>query len=250
MKEITSKQNLIIKSLKKQKLKNRFLLFLDNVKTIKEAFDFGLTCETILIEKEKLEKHKVFLEEKCDIFVVSNDIIKEFSTTKTPQGIIAVFKFENKNIVVPKKNFLVLDGLQDAGNIGTLLRSAIGANFKDVFLVDCASITNDKLIRSSMSAIFRLNTYELSRDSFITFAKQNKLNLVACDMQGENIFKTNNFSEQVGLVLGSEGQGLSKEIKQICKKSVSIPMENNLESLNVGVAGAIIMFEINNKGKR
>ena len=248
MKEIISKNNSLIKSLKKQKLKNRFLLFLDNPKTIEEAFDFGLECEYILLENNKQEKFSWALTKKTNIIIVSDEVIKTLTSTKTPQGIIAVFKFKKQALSLPKANFLVLDGLQDAGNIGSLLRSALGANFKDIFLIDCASLTNEKVIRSSMSTIFRLNTYELTRQEFIEIAKKNKLSLVCCDMHGENIYETVK-PNNVGIVLGNEGNGVSEEVKSLCFKTISIPMQNNLESLNVAASGAIIMFEINNKGR-
>lgn len=244
MKEIFSKQNSFIKDLKKQKLKNRFLLFLDNPKSINDAISFGFSPRIMLVDKEKQAK---FSGLKAPEMVLTNgEIIKMFSDTDSPQGIVAVFDFPAKKPQLPKNNFLVLDGLQDAGNIGTLIRSALGANFQDVFLLDCAHLTNPKIVRSSMSAVLRLNVYEMTRAEFCIFAKENSLNLAKCDMVGENVFEeTPNLP--LGLVVGSEGAGISEQIALLCKTSLSIPMQNGLESLNAGVAGSIVMFEITNK---
>ena len=244
MKEIFSKQNNFIKDLKKQKLKNSSLLFLDNPKSINDVISYGLSPRLVLVDKEKQAKLEV--PQGVEMVLTNEEIIKMFSDTKTPQGIVAVFDFVPKKPKAPKGNFLVLDGLQDAGNIGTLLRSAFGANFQDVFLVDCVHLTNPKIVRSSMSVVLRLGIYEMSRSDFCTFAKQNGLRLAKCDMQGQNIFETSP-QESIGVVVGSEGSGVSEGVASLCQESISIPMANNLESLNAGVAGSIIMFEITNK---
>lgn len=245
MKEIFSTQNKLIKDLKKQKRTNRFLLFLDNPKSINDAFLAGFTPKLLLVDQEKLGK--LSLPVAQDTIITNEEIIAQFSSTKTPQGVVAVYDFVITNPKKPTSNFLVLDGLQDAGNIGTLLRSALGADFIDVFLVDCTALTNDKVVRSSMSAIFRLNIYELARQEFVEFAKKQNLNLVCGDMGGENVFEIKSTLKNVGLVVGNEGNGVSGELASLCNMALSIPMANGLESLNVGVAGSIMMFQINQK---
>ena len=246
MKEIFSKQNQKIKELKKQKQKNRFLLFLDNQKSIKDAQKFGLCPKICLVDKEKLSNFdfvKNLENQGVEVIATSAEIIKDFSTTQTPQGIVCAFDFLPKAPTLPKGNFLVLDGLQDAGNVGTLLRSALGANFCDVFLVECVSLSNPKLVRSTMASLFALNLVEISRADFAKFAKANNLPLICADMNGQSVF---DFAPQghIGLVVGSEGQGISQSLATLCHSTLSIPMANNLESLNAGVAGSIIMFEI------
>lgn len=252
MKEIFSKQNQKIKELKKQKQKNRFLLFLDNQKSIIDAQKFGLCPKLCLVDKEKTTHFdflQAFENQGVEVIATSAEIIKDFSQTQTPQGIVCVFEFLPKPPCVPQGNFLVLDGLQDAGNVGTLIRSALGANFCTVFLVDCVALSNPKLVRSTMASIFALdNVIEISRTEFAKFAVVNNLPLVCADMHGQSVF---DFAPngQVGLVVGSEGQGVSEELSSLCQKTVSIPMSNNLESLNAGVAGSIIMFEVKRRSE-
>lgn len=244
MKEILSTQNQIIKDLKKQKQHSRSLLFLDNPKTINDAISCGFQPKIVLITSlEKLADLQDYEDACGEVIKTSQQVIKLFSSTVTPQGIVGVFEMKTQQPHLPKNNFLVLDGLQDAGNIGTLLRSALGANFKDIFLVDCTALNNDKIVRSSMSAILRLNVFEMSRTEFVKFAKENKLNLMIAEMNGENVYKAK-FDKNIGVVVGNEGNGVSKELKSLAKAKCSIPMANNLESLNAGVAGSIIMFQI------
>lgn len=246
MKEIFSKNNEFIKQLKSKKRKNLFLLFLDNPKTIREAISSGYSVLYILIDKEKQNLIEEF---SCfnNLIVTNSSIIKEFTSVKTPQGIIAVLESEQKKLDSLSTNFLVLDGIQDAGNLGTLLRTALGTNFKSIILLNCVSISNDKVIRSSMGSIFKLDIYQISKQKFINFATEKKLKLFLCDINGENIFNFKPPKNIFGIVLGNEGNGISNEIKCLTKNKISIPTQNDLESLNVAVAGSLIMIELNNK---
>ena len=246
-------QNVKIKEFKKQK-NDKFLLFLDTPKLIEEACLSGFNPKIIFIDDCKKEKifndfeifSNDFFIKKC--FFVSSNIISSLADVQSSQGIVALFEYPQLNLQFPSSNFLVLDTVQDAGNVGTLLRSAVGAGFKDVYLLDCAKINNIKLIRSSMGAIFKLNIFQTDKNDFINMIKslKNKSNfkLFGCDMAGQDIFKTK-IKKGFGIVLGNEGKGLSLEIKNICDDFLSIPMLNNLESLNVAVAGSIIMFHLN-----
>ena len=233
---ITSIQNEKIKYLKKL-LKDKDYLFLDNPKLIDEAVNSGKSLEYLIVK----ENYSGKTDYGGEILLVSDNVFKLFAQTINSQGVVGIIKFCKKKLELPVGNFLVLDEVQDPGNVGTLIRSSLGANFNDVYLLNCARIS-DKVVRSSMGAIFKLNVYECSKDEFISICT-NK-NMFYADMNGENIFNKQ-FSENVGIVIGNEGNGVSKEIKKICKSSISIPMANGLESLNASVAGSIIMYQIN-----
>lgn len=229
-----------ILTLKKQKRENKSLLFLDNVKIIKDAIkNNSIKIDCILTSLDSLP-----FDFSGKIFKTDDKTIEQLSDTKTPQKVLCVAYYTQDVVVAPKTNFLVLDGLQDPGNVGTLIRSAFASGFSFVYLVDSVKKSNAKLIRSSVGAVFDSKVFELSRDEFVAFLQKNNLNLLKCDMNGENIF---NFKtdKQVGVVIGNEGQGVSKKISNLCKQSVKIPMMPGIESLNAGVSGSIIMYEIN-----
>ncbi len=245
---IISRNNEKVKELKKLKADKKFA-FLDNPKVIKEAICAGfdlkyllINCETKSNNAEKFD----FNVQNCEIIELNDSTFKLFADTCNSQGLIGVVENVGKTLNKPNTNFLVLDNLQDPGNVGTLLRTALGANFLDVYMVDCVSLTNDKLIRSSMGAAFKLNVYECSKSDFLAFQKQRLKNfdIYVGHMQGESVFNVK-VEKQFGIVLGNEGNGVSKEMFEIANKKISIPMANNLESLNVGVAGAILMYELN-----
>lgn len=229
-----------ILTLKKQKRENKSLLFLDNVKIIKDAIkNNSIKIDCILTSLDSLP-----FDFDGKIFKTDDKTIEQLSDTKTPQKVLCIAYYTQDVVVAPKTNFLVLDGLQDPGNVGTLIRSAFASGFSFVYLVDSVKKSNAKLIRSSVGAVFDSKVFELPREEFVAFSQKNNLNLLKCDMNGENIF---NFKtdKQVGVVIGNEGQGVSKEISNLCKQSVKIPMMPGIESLNAGVSGSIIMYEIN-----
>lgn len=229
-----------ITNLKKQKHENKSLLFLDNIKIIKDA----LSNKTIKPLYIFTSLNELPFEYSGEIFKVDGKTIEALSSTKTPQKVLCI-AYHTQNVVeIPKTNFLVLDGLQDPGNVGTLIRTAKACGFEYIFLVESVNKTNDKLIRSSVGAVFDEKVFEIGRDDFVNFAQKEKLQLIMCDMQGENVFDFST-NDVVGVVVGNEGQGVSDEIAKICKKTVKIPMKSGIESLNAGVSGAIVMYQIN-----
>ncbi len=227
----------LISNLKKQK-QQKSLLFLDNVKIIKDALP-KINAKLILSTFETLP----FDAGDVKVYRTDDRTINMLADTVTPQGVLCVAEFKRQELSPTMGNFLVLDALQDPGNAGTLIRTSVACGFSAVFLVDSVHITNAKLVRSSVGAVFNQNVFEMSKEEFIEFAVSNKLPLAKCDMNGENVFKKV-FENPIGVVVGNEGQGVSEEISKLCKTSLSIPMKGNIESLNAGVSGSIIMYQI------
>lgn len=230
----------LIKSIKKQIRENRHLLFLDNIKIINDSLKsdnfkpvVGFVCS------EELGKDFDF-----PTYIVDKSTMESLVDVKTPQGVCVMVEYTQHVVKKPKTNFLVLDQIQDPGNAGTLIRTAVATGFSPVILIDSVRVTNSKLVRSTVGAIFNANIYEMSKSEFIAYQKEWKLSLLKADMNGENIFETN-FSSIVGVVIGNEGNGVSDEISSLCSQNVRIPMNKGIESLNAGVSGAIIMYQIN-----
>ena len=233
----------LIKDLKKQR-HNSCLLFLDNIKIIKDALKLGIEPKYILIQNDKAgELEPIFSKYQSILYSTDRTSIEMLSDSKTPQGVVCITEYLLDVVVKPETDFLVLDGLQDPGNVGSLIRTACACGINYVYLVDSVNVTNSKLVRSSVGTIFQVKVMQLSRGDFVKFAKSNNLNLIKADMFGENIFNFKK-SGKVGVVVGNEGQGVSKAISDICQFSVSLPMKNNVESLNASVSGSIIMYEI------
>jgi len=141
-------------------------------------------------------------------------------------------------IVTP---FLVLDRIQDPGNMGTILRTAAAFNYKTIYVIDCVDVWSQKVLRAGMGNQFRLNVIETSHTGLAEQISDAKL--FVADMGGES-YCVDLEDFNYGIVLGNEGQGVSTEIKKLPHSILSIPMENGVESLNVAVAGAILMFTL------
>lgn len=228
-----------ILNLKKQK-REKSLLFLDNVKIIKDAVkNNSIKVECFLTSENILP----FDDLGIKTYHVDAKTIEMLSDTKTPQKVLCV-AYHNQDVVVkPTGNFLVIDSLQDPGNVGTLIRTAKACGLESVFLVDSVSVTNSKLIRSSVGAVFNIKVFSMKKEEFLKFAKVNNLKLLCCDMDGENIFSFK-VNSKVGVVVGNEGQGVCEDIEKICYQKVKIPMSEGIESLNAGVSGSIIMYQL------
>ena len=229
----------LIKDLKKQKRENSSLLFFFFLKIIKDAINYGLKPLYIFVDDEKFN----IWGDGEKVLKVDRKTIEQLSDSKTPQGVLCIAEYIPNIVKKPQTNFLVIDKLQDPGNVGTLIRTALACGFDNIFLVDSVRINNSKLIRSSVGTIFQAYVMEISTEDFILKFKEWDLSLIKADMKGENIF---NFTYDgiVGLVIGNEGQGVSKEISQLCKYNISIPMKDKVESLNASISGAIIMYQL------
>lgn len=239
---LASMQNEKVKMLKKL-MTDKSLVFFDNPKLVQEAYSSGHKIMYVIKKEGFVGK----TDYGGEVVEVSQNVFNAFSSTVNSQGLIGVVELKTPKLAPPKHCFLVLDGLQDPGNVGTLLRTALGADFLDVYLLDSVKVTNSKVVRSTMGALFKLNLYQTTKQEFLEQFKTWHLPLYVCDMNGENIYKTNPLAQIFGVAVGNEGNGISQEIKQIATHIVKIPMLNNLESLNAGVSGSIVMSFLNNQ---
>lgn len=174
--------------------------------------------------------------------VVSDKVFAKMCDTVNSQGVLAVVEKKSGELTAPLGNCLVLDGLQDPGNVGTLIRTAVACGFTDIFAVNSVDLYSPKVIRSAMSAHFCINLREL--DSIEqAFIQLDGIETVSAHMDGTDVFFAK-FANRVALILGNEGNGLSAYSLTHSNQTVALPMENGFESLNVAVAGSVIMYQI------
>ena len=179
--------------------------------------------------------------------VVSDRVFAKMCETVNSQGVLAVVEKCETELTKPAGNCLVLDGIQDPGNVGTLIRTAVACGFSDIYAVNSVDLYSPKVLRSAMSAHFCVKLHEL--DSIEeAFELLNGVQTVSAHMGGTNVFSTR-FGKRVALILGNEGNGLSDYSLKHAAKTVALPMENGFESLNVAVAGSVIMYQIYSQSK-
>ena len=138
----------------------------------------------------------------------------------------------------------MLDNIQNPDNMGAIIRTAVATNFNKIYLINCVDIYNEKVIRASMGTLFKVEFIDTNYQQIANLAKSNKI--YYADMGGESVFNIKQFEKNLGLVIGNEGNGISKEIKDITNNKLSIPMSNGVESLNASVSAGILMYHISN----
>ena len=174
--------------------------------------------------------------------VVADRVFAKISDTVNSQGVLAVVEMVEDLLEPPTGNCLVLDGLQDPGNVGTLIRTAAACGFADIYAVNSVDLYSPKVLRSAMSAHFCVRLHEI--DSIEqAFALLSSCEITCADMGGSNVFETE-FAGKTALVLGNDGNGLSDYSRSHAARTVALPMANGFESLNVAVAGSVIMYQI------
>lgn len=261
IKEITSKDNAIfklIKSLKVKKNRIREALFVvEGPKQVIEAGSSRYGIRYLVVRRDRLDffKNDGFFEEipatKVEIISMDESLFRQIVDTENSQGILAVLSYEMLSgedlmrQISADSNVLILDRLQDPGNIGTLVRTAEGAGFKGVVLLKgSGDVFSPKAIRAGGGATLRMpvtmidDAYSL-RELSDRFSKR----LVVTDVSSGLAYYDVDLSENVFLVMGNEGRGVSKEVLDLADVRINIPTEGLLESLNVATAGAVLMMD-------
>lgn len=233
---ITSKSNPTIKDIIKlndKKYRREAGLYLvEGTKPVNECIAAGGEVEKVICT-EKLSKNY------DNAIVVSDDIFCAISSEKTPQGVIAVVKIPQISLKSPQSSCILLDRLQDPGNLGTIIRTANAAGYKEIYLINCTDPYSPKAVRASMSGIFFTKIYQGNEDEVLNTL--NGIPLILADMYGENIFGFEPPSKFC-LCIGNEGSGISDVIKNKSNYKVKIPMSETCESLNAAVSAGVAMY--------
>ena len=174
--------------------------------------------------------------------IVSDEVMAKLAFTKSPQPIMAKCKINHDNQIIKGKRYLILDDLQDPGNIGTLIRTALAFNYDQVILSNnCVDLYNDKLLRSMQGANFHISCIYQDLTKAISQLKGNGVTVIASALENGTEITNLETSANMAICVGNEGNGMNKEIISCCDKIAYIPI-NTIESLNVAVAGSIMMY--------
>ena len=255
MQVITSKENETIKNIKKLKDKKfrdeAGLYIIEGIKMIEEAIEEKASIKKILICEEclttgDLEQKILYEIAKYDCIYVNTKVYNFLTDVVAPQGIMAVVEKPSKDTEIDYSEdiILALDGIQDPGNLGTILRTADSVNLKQIIVTkNTADSYNPKVVRSTMGAILRIKIIE-TEDLAKTLkeAKKNKFKIVATSLDTNESIYDISYNKKV-IVIGNEANGVSKEIQELADNRVKIPMLGKTESLNASVATGIMLYE-------
>ena len=202
-----------------------------------EAYKAGNLEEVILCDRDiDLDVEKIY---------VTESVMKTISTLPSKVDIIGVCSLKENDIDL-SKNILILDGVQDPGNLGTIIRSAVAFNLTNIILSeDTVDLYNIKTLRSAQGMNFHLNIKRINLEEYIPFLKENGYKIWGTDVTNGIDIKNASKDEKYAIIMGNEGKGMSANIKELCDKFVYVNMNDNCESLNVGVCASIIMYELN-----
>lgn len=241
---ITSLENERIKNyikLKDKKYRKRTNTFIvEGLHLVLEAYKRGKLIE-LIIEKDEV------LPLDVPVVFVTNEIIHKISSLDTPVSVMGLCKMEEQDEVIGTK-VLLLDGIQDPGNLGTIIRSSVAFNVDTIVLGDnTVDLYNPKVIRATQGMMFHINIIHKNLESVIKELKEKEIPVYGTKVEyGEDVrcFPEKD-KKAYGLVMGNEGAGVSSEILDLCDKYIYIDMNECVESLNVSIATSIILYELN-----
>ncbi len=237
---ITSRQNAAVKeirSYKDKKFRDKDGVFVaEGIKLVNEGINSGFFVEKLVCTEKTEELFSSFSGEKI---VLKDDVYKSVSNETTPQGVMAVIKKPVLKEFGCDGSAILLDGVADPSNVGAIVRTAAASGYTDLYFTeDCADPFSPKAVRASMGGIFRVKAHISTRDYI---AENLNVPFIIADMNGENVFSFNKKGDFC-LVIGNEGNGVSEKIRKKASYTVSIPMENGMESLNASVSAGILMY--------
>ncbi len=237
---ITSQQNSLIKravKLTEKKYRDQSGEFLiEGYRNVKDCSG-EIEIVKVLVSASACEKFAGEFE--CE--VVEDKVFARLSDTANSQGVVAIAKKKTPDQTYSDK-CLFLDAVRDPGNFGTILRSAAACGFTTVFCRRCVDEYNPKVVRSSMSAIAKVNVLNCDYSVFSAL-KERGYTVFCADMDGNDVFGREVFPVKACLIVGNEANGVSEDAKKAADEIISLPMEN-MESLNVAVAATVLMYQI------
>ena len=196
-----------------------------------------------------LSNDELLLNKFTDVrtILVNNQIIEKLSNTTTPQNVLGVVDIiENKFELVDK--YLILDGVNDPGNLGTIIRTSLALGVNHLILSNnTVDVYNDKVIRATQGAIFKANIFYTDLEDIYIKLKQNNIKIITTSLEANKTLNDLERIDKFAIVVGNEANGISNVSKEYADELIIIPMKNNIESLNVGIASGIILYGVLNK---
>ncbi|PQJ80884.1 TrmH family RNA methyltransferase [Polaribacter porphyrae] len=256
MKEITSIQNTYIKNLiklqeKSRERKKQSLFLIEGKREISLAIAANYKFDTILFYADLISENEVLhlFNDNINKISISKEVYQKLAYRNSTEGIIAVTKTKDfllENINLNNKNPLILvaEGIEKPGNIGALLRTADAANIDAVFIANPKSdMYNPNIIRSSVGCIFTNQIAIGTSEEIIEFLKENKIAIYSATLQNSNEYYKENYTKASAIVVGTEATGLSEIWRENAAQNIYIPMHGQIDSMNVSVAAAIVIYE-------
>ena len=242
---ISSRKNPLLQQVKKllssrAERRKQGLFVADGTKLLEEAVKYCPGLETVILS----EGVEAQVPEHVRVVRVPADVMASISPMEAPQGALFLGRLPQQQTFVPTKGMLILDGIQDPGNVGTILRTADAMDVPVVLLEGCADPWSWKVIRSTMGAAFRVPVIQATWQEVLTACREAGIPIGVTALSDRAVdIRTAQVSD-MALVIGSEGRGVRKEVLENADHELIIPMNPHCESLNAAIAAAIVMWQI------
>lgn len=250
MEHITSRSNALITRIRKLVAERKHrrregVMVCEGPKMLGEALRWGAALDTVVWEAGKARAQDI--PDGVRQVEVPGDLLAALAPTQTPQGVLFLCQLPER--ALPEKlegrRYLVLDGVQDPGNVGTILRTADAFECDGVFLVNaCADLFNPKTARATMGAIFRREAYSVTPEELFALLSKSNIPLYGTALREDTVQLSDANLSKAAVAIGSEGRGLSQQMLDECAKTLKIPMSPRCESLNAAIAATVVLWEM------
>jgi len=208
------------------------LFIIEGDHLVMEAKKLGLIEEVISLKEEQ----------GPNSYQVTKDILKKISSQKTPANIMAICKKKKEESY--KNRILLLDNIQDPGNLGTIIRSAVAFSYDTLILSeDTVDLYNDKVIRATEGMLFHINVIRRNIKNELEILKKQNFTIYGTNVENGKDIKEISFPSKIAVIIGNEGSGMNPDLKKYINENIYIPMNRTCESLNAAISASIIMYE-------
>ncbi len=256
MQIISSTQNILVKKIlqlqeKSRARKKENLFIVEGLRELSISQKGGYIIDTILVYEDLVNIDDVnkLIKSKVNIIGISKEVHQKITYRSSTEGVVAILKSKKntlENIIFKRENPLILiaEAPEKPGNIGALLRTADAASVDAIFIANPKTdLYNPNIIRSSVGCVFTNQIATGTTDEIINFLSKRDINIYAATLQNSNYYHLEDFTKSTALVVGTEATGLSEKWRKAAKQNIIIPMQGQIDSMNVSVAAGILTFE-------
>ncbi len=263
MKRLSSRENPLVKRLLRFKERpERFIpradrpeaeILVEGPRIMEDALRAGVRFTSVAVTEEFFSSDRwaalvdMLLQKEVPVVVLENRLLRQLSETVTPQGIIGIARYRTHSLeaLAAEEVLVVAEGIQDPGNMGSLLRCADGAGFRGVVVLKgSANPFHPKVIRASAGSLFHLKVAICDREEFVRFTREKGIGIICASQRADTELFCWRPERPIAVVFGSEARGVSEVLLEVASGSVRVPIYGKAESLNVTAAAAVVLYHI------
>ncbi|MEG3029128.1 MAG: RNA methyltransferase [Oscillospiraceae bacterium] len=223
------------------------LFFASTPKVVTDIIKAGFEAESLFFMQGEYDRYETLLQDK-DVFIITEEVSEKLCEDRTSQGVFGVFQMKKPEIkdIFSAQKLLILEDVQDPGNLGAIMRTALALGYENVVVsAKCADIYSPKVLRSGMTASVKLNVFKVQDiPQLVADLNANGVATVAACLDTESFLGQEKIPLPLAVIIGNEGSGITEKTLQAAKYKIKIPMSDSIESLNAAISAGIIMWQL------